>query len=51
MLNVERAVQAMMAKDWLRILNWPGLNHVENVNETGNDLDLLISNYKELFKE
>lgn len=43
--------QALMGRDSFRIFNWPGLNHVESVMESGNDLDLLISNYKEPFKE
>lgn len=51
LLVVEREVQALMGRDWLKMFNWPGLNHVESAMEIGNDLYLLISSYKELFKE
>lgn len=38
-------------KDWLKIFNWAELNHVESVMKIGDDFDLLISSYKELFKK
>lgn len=48
---MERSIQALIARVWLKIFDWPGLNYAESVIEICNDFYLLISSYKDLFKE